>query len=174
MLSFGRYAGVAALTVVMFVTAASAVRTQSEAWKQKLNNNHVIALQKLGGDPEDEGTLTIDYYGHAAFRITLPKGVGMMFDPWRNNPSGTFGLWFRTKFPNTPVDMVLSTHAHFDHDDVYVPQSPMILDRVTGDFALADVRVQGRADKHTCIAPGAVDWTDFMKESGQPGCPPDN
>jgi L-ascorbate metabolism protein UlaG (beta-lactamase superfamily) len=147
---------------------------QSEAWKQKLNNNHVIALQNAGGDPTAPGKITIDYFGHAAFRMTSPNGVVMIFDPWRNDPSGTFGLWFRNEFPNVEVDMVLSTHAHFDHDDIYAPQSPMILDRVAGEFQLADVRIVGLADKHTCIAPGVVDWTDFLKEIGQPGCPPDN
>ncbi|NQV21585.1 MAG: MBL fold metallo-hydrolase [Rhodospirillales bacterium] len=166
--------GTLTLGVLIVLLTGPAAWAQSEAWKQKLNNNHVIALQKAGGSPADEGTLTIDYYGHAAFRITSPKGVVMMFDPWRNDPSGAFGLWFRTEFPKTPVDMVLSTHAHFDHDAVYAPQSPMVLDRVAGDFALADVRVTGLADKHTCIAPGTVDWTAFMDEIGQPGCPPDN
>lgn len=163
-------------TAVVFLTiaVASFAHAQSDAWKQKLNNNHVIELQKGGGDPAAKGTLKIDYYGHAAFRITSPKGVVMIFDPWRNDPSGAFGLWFRTEFPKIPVDMVLSTHAHFDHDHVYAPQSPMVLDRVAGDFSLADVRVAGVADKHTCIAPGVIDWTDFMKENNQPGCPPDN
>jgi L-ascorbate metabolism protein UlaG (beta-lactamase superfamily) len=161
-------------TLALCFTLTSGAWAQSEAWKQKLNNNHVIALQKAGGDPGAPGTLTIDYYGHSAFRLTSPKGVTMIFDPWRNDPSGTFGLWFRTEFPKIPVDMVLSTHAHFDHDHIYAPQSPMILDRVAGEFALADVHVTGLADKHTCIAPGTMDWTDFMKEIGQPGCPPDN
>jgi len=174
MSNFHKYTATLALSLILVGISASETRAQSEAWKQKLNNNHVIELQKISGNPEDAGELAIDYFGHSAFRITSPKGVVMMFDPWRNDPSGAFGQWFRTEFPATPVDIVLSTHAHFDHDHVYGPQSPMILDRVAGDFELADVRIQGQADKHTCIAPGVVDWSDLMNEIGQPSCPPDN
>ena len=62
------------------------------------------------------GKVTIDFYGHAAFKMTSPAGLTMLFDPWRNDPSGAWGLWFPKEFPEIEVDAVISTHAHLDHD----------------------------------------------------------
>ncbi len=145
------------------------------AWKQVKNNNEIIEKQKAGSkDVTEPGEVTIDFYGHAAFKMTSPGGLTLLFDPWRNDPSGAWGLWFPGEFPETEVDAVLSTHAHFDHDATERPNGQMILDRMSGQYQFSDVKVTGLADKHTCEAPGWYKWTDAMPEFGQPQCPPDN
>ena len=161
-----------ALTVTAYSTTVFAGPT---AWKQVKNNNEIIERQKGGMlDPSAPGELTIDFYGHAAFKMTSPAGLTLLFDPWRNDPSGAWGIWFLEEFPEVEVDAILSTHAHFDHDATERPNGQMILDRMTGQYQFSDVRVTGLADKHTCEAPGWYKWTDAMPEFGQPQCEPDN
>ncbi len=161
-----------ALLVCTGMNAASAGPT---AWMQIKNNNEIIEKQKAGlSDPSAPGEVTIDFYGHAAFKMTSPGGLTMLFDPWRNDPSGAWGLWFPEEFPEIEVDAILSTHAHFDHDATERPNGQMILDRMTGTYQFADIKITGLADKHQCEAPGWYKWTDAMPEFGQPQCPPDN
>lgn len=148
------------------------VSAQSTDWQQPGNNNHVIKLQELG--PEGEGGLKIDYYGHCALKLTSPGGASVLFDPWRDDPSGAWGRWFKTAFPETLVDITMSTHTHFDHDAIDRPQSTMVLDRMVGTFRFADLTITGFADKHACVAPGWYQWTDVIAEFGAKACPPDN
>ena len=162
----------AAICATSYTTVTNAGPT---AWTQVKNNNEIIERQKVGTlDPKSAGEVTIDFYGHAAFKMTSPAGLTMLFDPWRNDPSGAWGLWFPKEFPEIEVDAVLSTHAHFDHDATERPNGQMILDRMSGQYQFSDVKVTGLADKHTCEAPGWYKWTDAMPEFGQPQCPPDN
>jgi len=164
-----------AILVAVGLSAPSPAQAQSNAWMQVKNNNQIIERQESGGgEPSEEGEVTIDFYGHSAFRITSPNGFTMLFDPWRNDPSGAWGLWFPDPFPQIEVDSVLSTHAHFDHDAIERPQALMILDRMTGVYEFGDARITGLADKHQCEAPGWYKWTNAMPEFGQPQCPPDN
>lgn len=154
---------------------SAAVFAGPTAWTQVKNNNEIVERQKGGTlDPSAAGEVIIDFYGHASFKMTSPGGLTMLFDPWRNDPSGAWGMWFPKEFPEIEVDAVLSTHAHFDHDATERPNGQMILDRMTGQYEFSDVRITGLADKHTCEAPGWYKWTDAMPEFGQPQCPPDN
>ena len=155
-------------------TAFHSACADSEAWKQTTNNNRVISIQTKGGNPELTGDVSIDFYGHAAFLITSPTGLKILFDPWRNDPSGAWGLWFPKAFPQVETDVVLSTHAHFDHDAVYRPVSSMVLDRMSGGWEFADVRISGLADKHVCVSPGVHAWHKAFDETGIEGCPPNN
>lgn len=116
----------------------------------------------------------IDFYGHCAFKITSPGGATVLFDPWRNDPSGAWGLWYKNEFPETPVDICMSTHTHFDHDAIHRPVSTMVLDRMVGNFEFADIKITGFADKHACVAPGWYNWTDALAEFGVDACPPNN
>lgn len=171
----GKVVALGALVGAMAVAGwMSEVSSQSMAWNWGLNNKRIVQTQTTGGTQADTGQVTIDFYGHSAFKITTPRGTSMMFDPWRNDPSGYWGVWFPSEFPQTKVDIILSTHAHFDHDAIFRPRSPMILDRMVGAFSLGDVKITGLADKHTCEAPGWYAWTDVLAEFKIEACPPDN
>ena len=147
----------------------------SVAWQQPDNNNGVIVQQEKGvADPSAKGEVSLEYFGHCAFKITSPQGVTMMFDPWRNDPSGYWGVWYPKEFPKTKVDIGLSTHAHFDHDAIDRLEAVMLLDRMVGEYRFGDVRILGVADKHACSAPGWYQWTNVIKEFGAEPCPPNN
>lgn len=145
----------------------------SVAYKQPGNNNRVLALQ---GAPAaaGSGAVTLDYFGHCALRITTPGGLSLLFDPWRNDPSGAWGLWFPQAFPRVTVDVALSTHAHFDHDALDAVDATMVLDRMVGTWSFADVTITGIADKHATECPGWYKWIDAVKEAGIDPYPPDN
>jgi len=169
---FLKGAGLAAIASTFMGMLPEKVQAQSTAWTQAGNNNHVIELQEAGeGDASEE---TLDYYGHCAFQITSPAGVTMMFDPWRNDPSGAWGLWYPEEFPKTVVDIGVSTHAHFDHDAIDRLEATMLLDRMVGTYQFSDVKITGIADKHACVAPGWYNWTNALAEFGQEACPPNN
>ena len=163
------------LFVATAILTAAPVTAGPTAWQQVKNNNHLIQVQKDGdGDPWKAGAVTVDFYGHAAFKMTSPDGFTMLFDPWRNDPSGYWGIWFPEEFPEIEVDAILSTHAHFDHDATERPNGQMILDRMVGSYRFHDIQILGLADKHQCEAPGWYKWTNAMPEFNQPQCPPDN
>ncbi len=162
--------GVGAAATMLGSTSAQAHSTD---WLQPGNNNHVIDLQATTGNAV-EGAVGIDFFGHCAIKITSPGGATVLFDPWRDDPSGAWGLWFKNEFPETQVDICMSTHTHFDHDAIDRPVSTMVLDRMVGNFEFADLKITGFADKHACVAPGWYSWTDALAEFGVNACPPDN
>ena len=165
-------AGAAGVGAAASLLSAREAAAQSTDWTQPGNNNHVIALQEAKSFMD--GVVGIDYYGHCALKITSPGGATILFDPWRDDPSGAWGLWFKNKFPETLVDITMSTHTHFDHDAIDRPQSTMVLDRMVGRFEFADLKITGFADKHACMAPGWYKWTNALAEFGVKACPPDN
>lgn len=144
----------------------------SVSWEQAGNNNHVLDLQENA--KPSSGDVTLDFFGHCAFKVTSPSGLTLMFDPWRNDPSGAWGLWYPKEFPKTVVDVGMSTHSHFDHDALERVDATMLLDRMVGDWSFADVKIRGVADKHACNAPGWYKWTNVLAEFGAEACPPNN
>jgi len=134
----------------------------STAW----NDNSLITVQKGGGDPTRAGDVKIEFYGHDAFKITSPKGLTVLTDPWRNDSTGVYPKWFLNEFPALRVDIVLSTHAHFDHDAVERPNGLVVLERLVGQFKLGDIEITGLADKHQCDSSSA--------DSQAKTCPPNN
>ncbi len=134
----------------------------SPAW----NDNSLIAVQKNGGDPARSGDVKIKFYGHDAFKITSPAGLTILTDPWRNDSTGAYPKWFSNEFPAIRVDIVLSTHAHFDHDAVDRPNGLVALERLVGQFKLGDIEITGLADKHQCDRSS----TDSVAKT----CPPNN
>ena len=134
----------------------------SSAW----NDNSLITIQKEGGDPTRAGEVKIEFYGHDAFKITSPEGLTVLTDPWRNDSTGAYPKWFLNEFPALRVDIVLSTHAHFDHDAVERPNGLMVLERMVGQFELGDIEITGLADKHQCDSTSA--------DSQARTCPPNN
>ncbi|MGF1474176.1 MAG: MBL fold metallo-hydrolase [Geminicoccaceae bacterium] len=165
-------AGAAGVGAAATALGSKSAAAQSTDWLQPGNNNHVIELQEATSFPD--GMVGIDFYGHCAIKMTSPGGASLLFDPWRDDPSGAWGLWFKQPFPETTVDITLSTHTHFDHDAIDRPHSTMVLDRMVGRFEFADVSITGFADKHACVAPGWYPWTNALAEFGVEACPPNN
>ena len=140
------FLAVLALTLGVRAQQSDTSAVPSPAW----NDNALSTIQKHGGDPTRPGDVKIEFYGHDAFKITSPSGLTVLADPWRNDATGAYPKWFLNEFPAIRVDIVLSTHAHFDHDAVERPNGLMVLERLVGQFRLGDVEVVGLADKHVC------------------------
>ena len=134
------------------------------AWRQSENNNHMIELQqsrRTGGAAEG---VRLAYFGGSAFRITSPAGLRIMIDPWRNAPWGTWN-WYLFDFPTVEVDIGLSTHAHFDHDNLHSLHASVLIDRLVGRYEFADVVVTGVADKHVSDSRhGIYDWAGLTRK----------
>ncbi len=171
--TFFMAAGAAGVGATASLLSGTAAQAQSTDWTQPGNNNNVIEMQATTGEAV-AGAVKIEYYGHCAFKITSPGGATILFDPWRNDPSGAWGLWFKNPFPETQTDICMSTHTHFDHDAIDRPVSTMVLDRMVGNYEFADLKITGFADKHACQAPGWYKWTDALAEFGVNACPPNN
>ncbi len=157
-------------------TVSQDVVSQMNSWMSAKNHNRIIQIQNEGGVRDSTDAVEISFYSNSSFMVTSPKGVSMLIDPWRNDPSGAWGLWYRMEFPMIDVDIGMSTHAHFDHDALDRLDANMLLDRMAGTFELGDVKISGIADKHVCVAPGIIPWTDAVKqfEGRDDPCPPTN
>ncbi len=142
----------------------------SPAW----NDNSLMTVQKNGGDPTRSGDVKIEFYGHDAFKVTSPVGLTVLTDPWRNDSTGLYPKWFLNEFPVIRVDIILSTHAHFDHNAVERPEGLMVLERLVGQFKLGDIEITGLADKHKC-EPAPADKPDSASADLRvETCPPNN
>jgi L-ascorbate metabolism protein UlaG (beta-lactamase superfamily) len=169
----------AAVSMAMFIMVSAfsvhgqkpaATSGASTVW----NNNALIEIQRKGGDPTRAGEVKVEFYGHDAFKITSPEGLTVLADPWRNDPTGHYPKWFLNPFRALRVDIVVSTHAHFDHDAVDRPEGLMVLERLVGRYKLADIEITGLADKHQCEA-----TPENNSDAGPAGaqaetCPPNN
>ncbi len=144
-------------------------------WKQKENNNRMIALQERALAPGGEGAVVLAYFGGSAFRITSPAGLTIMIDPWRNPPWGNWD-WYLYDFPAEEVDIGISTHSHFDHDGLHILRASTLLDRPVGTFTFADVKITGIADKHVSDSSQNVyDWAQKTRALTEvQTTPPDN
>jgi L-ascorbate metabolism protein UlaG (beta-lactamase superfamily) len=122
------------------------------AWRRTSNHNRLVNAQRvMNGGVKDPGNVAIAYFGSSAFRITTPSGLTIMLDPWRNLPTGKWD-WYFHDFPETTVDIGVSTHAHFDHDALHLLDASVLLDRLIGTYDFGDVRITGIADKHAIDA----------------------
>lgn len=73
-----------------------------------------LALAVLTGTALAQGKTEVLWLGQAAFRITTPGGKVIVIDPWlKTNPKTPAG--FKNLAGLGKVDVVLVTHAHFDH-----------------------------------------------------------
>ncbi len=160
----------AAIVLFVLVSLSGGARAQqserSVDTSPRWNDNSLIAVQPKGGNPTRSGDVKIEFYGHDAFEVTSPAGLTVLTDPWRNDSTGLYPKWFLREFPAIRVDIVLSTHAHFDHDAVERPKGLMVLERLVGQFKLGDIEITGLADKHKCDSASA----DRREET----CPPNN
>lgn len=59
------------------------------------------------------GSAQLTYYGHSAFKLTLPGGAIVLIDPWITNPIFPGGKEELAKLDR--VDLICLTHGHGDH-----------------------------------------------------------
>jgi L-ascorbate metabolism protein UlaG (beta-lactamase superfamily) len=134
------------------------------AWQSQSNHNRMIDLQRLQGSSLAEGAVELAYFGSSAFRVTSPRGVTVMIDPWRNYPSREKD-WYLKDMPMTTVDIGVSTHAHFDHDGLNRLDAHVVLDRPIGSYTFLDITITGIADKHSIDnSAGTYDFVKVYRE----------
>lgn len=145
------------------------------AWQSSANHNRMMELQRETGNPTEPGNVTLAHFGASAFCITSPKGLTVMVDPWRNHPSRSKD-WYLRDMPMTPVDIGVSTHAHFDHDALNRLDAHVLLDRLMGTWSFLDVTITGIPDKHaTASGFGTYDFKKVHRElNGVDIEPPNN
>jgi L-ascorbate metabolism protein UlaG (beta-lactamase superfamily) len=162
-----------ALAILAAMGIARELAAQSVSYKQKSNNDRVIAFQQGEGLRPDTGQVAFSFYGSSGFKITSPRGLEIFIDPWRNDPSGTWGFWFAMDMPVTRTDIGLVTHSHFDHDGFDRLEATMILDRMAGTYQLGDVKITGIAEKHMCVPQGKYSYRFGIKAAiGEDPCEP--
>lgn len=144
----------------------------SRAQSFVINNERLRKIQQGKAPDSVNDKVKIDYFGHSAIRITSLQGISVLIDPWRNDEA--WGWWFPETFPEVEVDLALSTHAHFDHDALHLPQARMTMERMIGVYELGDVKITGLADKHLSESLGKTRWTDIQKDIGEDFSPPNN
>ncbi len=59
------------------------------------------------------GQTTVEWYGHAAFKITTPTGKVLLLDPWLTNPLNATGEADLNAL--SQADLILVSHGHQDH-----------------------------------------------------------
>ena len=148
--------------------------TGLNVWQMTSNHNRMIDLQEDTSAPK-AGPVELAYFGRSAFRITSPRGVSVMIDPWRTHPSRRWD-WYFPDFPNVPVDNGTTPHAHFDHDALHRLDAHVLLDRLIGMYRFGDMTIYGLADKHAVDSTCAIyDYKKIHKRfHGTDIEPPDN
>jgi len=133
------------------------------AWRSSANHNRMMDLAR-DDRPATTDAVELAYFGSSAFRITSPKGLTVMIDPWRNHPLRHWD-WYLRDMPMTPVDIGVSTHAHFDHDALNRLDAHVLLDRLIGTYSFLDVTITGIPDKHaTASGFGSYDFKMVHRE----------
>jgi L-ascorbate metabolism protein UlaG (beta-lactamase superfamily) len=133
------------------------------AWRSSANHNRMMELAQDRTPPATD-EIELAYFGSSAFRVTSPKGLTIMLDPWRNHPLRHWD-WYIADMPMTAVDIGVSTHAHFDHDALNRLDAHVLLDRLIGTYRFLDVTITGIPDKHaTASGFGSYDFKMVHRE----------
>ncbi len=90
------------------------------------------------------GEVRLEYIAHACFVVTSSAGTRVAIDPFNSS------IWLGYSFPESPppVDAVLVTHPHFDHDASYSWTNDIPVFRKPGRFGIEDIALQGVAGRH--------------------------
>jgi len=109
--AFVSFVWIAVLALMFGVHAQQSSTAPSPEW----NNNTLISVQKHGGDPTRSGEVSIEFYGHDAFKITSPAGLTVLTDPWRNDSTGSFRPSGSTSFFRlTPISITMLSIGRAD------------------------------------------------------------
>lgn len=104
----------------------------------------------LVGLPSSAGhAATIEYVAHASFVIESDSGDRILIDPFASN------VWLGYAFPELPpVDAVVVTHPHYDHDAGRYRGQPWPWDETVrvfdepGEYSLGGFEIRGVEGKH--------------------------
>ncbi len=116
----------------------------------------IFANQLMGAEMnEHHEAVTIEWYGHSCFLLTLENGAKILLDPFDMTR-------FPYSLPAGKVDIVFSTHDHFDHNAVNAVPSSVILradgkkssfyGKKVGAEEEADGRIKVKLNDKTMIA----------------------
>ena len=87
----------------------------------------------------------LQFIGHSSFLFVTPSGTRIIIDPYRNS---LWSHWFDYKFPQLSADLVLVSHAHFDHSAVErVKGSPIVID-LPGTYNSSDIKIRAINGRH--------------------------
>ena len=78
-----------------------------DLWMSGSNNNKLVEIQSQKHSYKTAGDVEVAFFSNSSFRVTSPQGISVLVDPWRNDPSGAWGLWYRMDFPKVDVDIVM-------------------------------------------------------------------
>lgn len=84
--------------------------------------------------------MKIKYLGHACFKITTDRGIRIMTDPFDE----TVGY----KLPTEEVDIVTTSHDHFDHGNIDAPTGNFEVVSKVGNFYVKDIPIMGLHTYH--------------------------
>jgi len=80
----------------------------------------MLSLAVGSASASDSGMIGVEWYGHSCYLLTLKSGAKILTDPFNIE-------WMPYQFPQCNVDVVFSTHDHFDHNAVDAVTSDIIL-----------------------------------------------
>ncbi|MFH1735636.1 MAG: MBL fold metallo-hydrolase [bacterium] len=97
-----------------------------------------ISMQSQANTP-----VKVEWFGHSCFLLTLGNGTKILIDPYDTSR-------IPYELPEGPVDVIVSTHDHFDHNAVDAIHADVIL-HASGDDSTfwgsnGDQAIEGRSD----------------------------
>jgi len=123
----------------------------------------LIVLALAAAAPaEPPPAATLRWFGHSCFLITTPRGALILIDPYSSDE------WPGLKLPYVHADLVLITHAHWDHSAWRLVKGDPKVRRETGEAAFQDARVLGIAGRHAPIGAESIRHRNiiFVVETG--------
>lgn len=89
--------------------------------------------------------MQITWYGHSCFSIKtkslLNEEINIIIDPFDDQKMGI-------KLPKSKADIVLSSHDHYDHNNIKAVQGNPFIVKTPGEFEIKDVFIQGIPSFH--------------------------
>ena len=116
----------------------------------------LLLLALLAASPQQAPGILVKYLGHSCFQITTPAQERLVLDPYASDE------WPGLSLPYIHADVVLITHAHWDHSSWRsVKGSPKVV-RETGAASFADARVTGIKGRHAAIGGETIGYRNII------------